>query len=445
MTAAVLAAAAALGMTTVAFSAGRAAASTQSVEVDGREVQFQMYALTDGEGSLTNYVKLRDVAHVLNGTPAKFSVDYNNGIILTTGKAYTSTGTEMQTPYSGDRTYREGTDTVWVDGVPVELKSIILTDDQGRDYTYFKLRDLGAVLGFQVDWSQEKGVLLETGAASLPGAEAFLDRVQGIWYGRDEESGRLQELKIEGNKWLSTTLDNGTYTNVTAAVTDVVEYSGRYCLVLEDGTQVFVDPKGIQVDRQTWNTNVFWLDLDPAGQTGGSDAVPVLTRTGGVQLYPQYQEALEQVNQTNLLLMLLYHDRYQGALGEAKRTALNQVQGIWYGKDEKTGYIEETQVKGDKYLSTTFDGNTYRHVSATISEASGSAGQYRLALRNWEYVVVDTRVNAVSSATAESQVRVFSCDPAKQTARGELVGQLTLGSALRLYPQFQSVLAGMRG
>ena len=28
---------------------------------------------------------------------------------------------------------------------------------------------------------------------------------------------------------------------------------------------------------------------------------------------------------------------------------------------------------------------------------------------------------------------------------GELVGQLTLGSALRLYPQFQSVLAGMRG
>ena len=49
-------------------------ASAQTVTVDGKPVEFQMYALKDANGNDTNYIKLRDMAYVLNGTKAQFSV-----------------------------------------------------------------------------------------------------------------------------------------------------------------------------------------------------------------------------------------------------------------------------------------------------------------------------------------------------------------------------------
>ena len=149
---ATLALAMTLSLLPAAFAAGGTAyASTQAVEVDGKKVEFQMYALKDAAGNPTNYVKLRDVAHVLNGTKAQFSVGYDGSISVTTGQPYADAGGEMTTPYSGDRAYRDGSGAVKVNGQSASLESIILTDDAGGDYTYFKLRDLGTALGFTVD------------------------------------------------------------------------------------------------------------------------------------------------------------------------------------------------------------------------------------------------------------------------------------------------------
>ena len=66
-----LAFALALSLLTVSAGAageGTAYASTQTVLVDGSAVIFQAYALKDAYGNDTNYVKLRDVAQILNGT-----------------------------------------------------------------------------------------------------------------------------------------------------------------------------------------------------------------------------------------------------------------------------------------------------------------------------------------------------------------------------------------
>ena len=214
----ILSAALALAMTLslvpAAFAAGETAyASTQAVEVDGKKVEFQMYALKDASGNGTNYVKLRDVAHVLNGTKAQFSVGYDNAsksIAITTGEAYADTGAEMTTPYSGDRTYQTGSGAVLVNGTPASLESIILTDDAGGGYTYFKLRDLGAALGFQVDWSADRGVIVETGESSVvtpPPADrkVTLEDLQGIWYGisydKNGEMNGEEEWVIHGNQY----------------------------------------------------------------------------------------------------------------------------------------------------------------------------------------------------------------------------------------------------
>lgn len=146
-------------------ASGTAVASTQTVTVDGREVEFQMYALKDENDNLTNYIKLRDIAYVLNGTKAQFSVGYNNAaksISLTTGQPYQAGGTEMTTPFSGDRAYTGGVQALRIDGKDAAMTAITLTDDNGGGYNYFKLRDLGRALGFNVGYSNETGVFLET-------------------------------------------------------------------------------------------------------------------------------------------------------------------------------------------------------------------------------------------------------------------------------------------
>ena len=137
-------------------------ASTQSVKVDGVAVEFQMYALKDEKGNDTNYVKVRDVAYALNGTAAQFNVGWDGAVNLVTGQAYTANGSEMSTPFSGNRSYQDSTAATNVNGSAAALDAILLTDDAGGGYTYYKLRDLGQALGFNVSWSAELGVYIET-------------------------------------------------------------------------------------------------------------------------------------------------------------------------------------------------------------------------------------------------------------------------------------------
>ena len=137
----------------------------QTITIDGTPVTLQAYARKDANGNGTNYVKLRDVALLLNGTKAQFQVDWDGAVNLTTGRAYTRDGTEMNTPFTGDRACEPATATTRVNGQPVQLSAILLKDDKGNGYTYYKLRDLGAALGFAVNWSPERGVSIETGAS----------------------------------------------------------------------------------------------------------------------------------------------------------------------------------------------------------------------------------------------------------------------------------------
>ena len=138
-------------------------ASTQSFGIDYTvSVSVDAYALKDANGNDTNYVKLRDIAHLLNGTEAQFDVAWDGNINLVTDSPYTANGTEMSTPFAGNREYTASAAVTKVNGEVVELEAICLTDDAGGGYTYYKLRDLGKYLGFNVSWTAETGILIET-------------------------------------------------------------------------------------------------------------------------------------------------------------------------------------------------------------------------------------------------------------------------------------------
>lgn len=164
---------------------GVAVSTTQSVEVDGVAVEFETYALLDANGYPTNYAKLRDVAWVLRGTDAGFAVDWSaqRGVSIATGQSYTADGTEMSTPYSGDRDYYLPEEVTAVDGQRRAISAIRLYDDNGNGYTYYKLRDLGSCLGFLVDWEEGRGVFIDTTKVYSGANRTDVAALAGTWTG----------------------------------------------------------------------------------------------------------------------------------------------------------------------------------------------------------------------------------------------------------------------
>jgi len=106
-----------------------------------------------------NFFRVRDVAFMLNGTTSQFEVDWdaeNNAILITTGIPYTPVGLEI-TGRGGARTHAvmPTTSTIFIDGEEVNLTSYHISGNN-----YFMLRELGALLGFDVDWDGENQTIL---------------------------------------------------------------------------------------------------------------------------------------------------------------------------------------------------------------------------------------------------------------------------------------------
>ncbi|MBQ2940683.1 MAG: hypothetical protein IJD97_00455 [Clostridia bacterium] len=135
----------------------------QTITVNGEKHELTAYALKDANGGLTNYVRVRDIAALVNGTSAQFDVRWNNAVELVSGEAYQANGSEFTVPFSGEQTFTYATaPTLHYDTPQPFLSAIVITDASGGGYTYYKLRDLGQTLGFRVDWSEEKGIFIET-------------------------------------------------------------------------------------------------------------------------------------------------------------------------------------------------------------------------------------------------------------------------------------------
>ena len=143
-------------------ASGTALMRRQTVDLNGKSVTLQTYALPGSNGGETNYVRLRDIASLLSGTAAQFGVDWNGSVVIEPDAAYVSNGTEMNAPFSGDRRYQKADAKTLIYGESVPFTAILLTDDQGGGYTYYKLRDLGKVLNFNVGWTAARGIYIES-------------------------------------------------------------------------------------------------------------------------------------------------------------------------------------------------------------------------------------------------------------------------------------------
>lgn len=126
-------------------SANQATVTRQNLYCDGTPRNISAYNI-DG----SNYFMLRDVAHLLNDSTARFSIDTradDQSILVTTGERYQARGDE--TPVVS-RTVSDVTPSDWklvVDGETASVPSYCI----GGFHAY-KLRDLSNAIGFDVGY-----------------------------------------------------------------------------------------------------------------------------------------------------------------------------------------------------------------------------------------------------------------------------------------------------
>ncbi|MEF9971527.1 MAG: hypothetical protein RR731_04380, partial [Oscillospiraceae bacterium] len=144
-----------------------ALSSTTKLMVNGKSVAVDAYNIAGN-----NYIKLRDLASMVNGTAKNFEVTWDNtmgAINLVRGKPYTAVGGEMA---AGDGTSK----AAGRNGAKIYLNGgeIALTAYNIGSNNYFKLRDVMQVFDISVDYDNATDTaLVNTDLSYTPTGDAL--------------------------------------------------------------------------------------------------------------------------------------------------------------------------------------------------------------------------------------------------------------------------------
>ncbi len=167
--------------------------SNQTITVDGEAVEFDVYNI-DGN----NYFKLRDIAMTLDGTDSTFAVGYDSAtrtITCTSGEAYEANGSELVIGEDLSATAVRSNQPLYVNG---ELSTIKAYNLGGNNY--FQLRELGAAIGFGVDYdAATRTVIIDSTKAAAeeeaPAAGAYTLSAKAVSYIGTYEKADDNELE----------------------------------------------------------------------------------------------------------------------------------------------------------------------------------------------------------------------------------------------------------
>ncbi|MCR5481880.1 MAG: phosphodiester glycosidase family protein [Clostridia bacterium] len=131
----------------------------QSIMADGEKVELQAYNIGGN-----NFFKLRDVANILAGSNAEFSVGYDEGtkaVTLDKNGKYSAVGGEGTIKGSENLSVRPSRSKIYVG---TEALKLTVYNIGGNNY--FKLRDLGEAMDFYVGYDNAtKTISIDTGKA----------------------------------------------------------------------------------------------------------------------------------------------------------------------------------------------------------------------------------------------------------------------------------------
>lgn len=169
---AICAAALCIGTAGAGFSAGQA-----DVTVNGWKWRLPTVTGVNEQGGGTTYVKLRDLAYILNGTGGQFGVEFDGSTLVTTGVGYVPVGDELRALSGAE--VQQVSSVMEVNGESRTLEAVWVKTGESDGYLCYKLRELGDALGLNIGWTAEQGVTITTGypADTADSAQQPEDRV----------------------------------------------------------------------------------------------------------------------------------------------------------------------------------------------------------------------------------------------------------------------------
>ncbi len=126
------------------------------VLVNNNAVELSGYVIDN-----SNYFKIRDIAMILRSTGSRFNVMWNsstNAISINVGEKYSVVGGELDEDTSTTQEIYTNNDPIYVNGREADIMAYTINGNN-----YFKIRDLGSIVGFSVDWSDsEQAIIIQT-------------------------------------------------------------------------------------------------------------------------------------------------------------------------------------------------------------------------------------------------------------------------------------------
>ncbi len=135
------------------------APTNSTIYVNGTLVEVDAYKINDN-----NFIKLRDLAYMLNNTNKNFEVTWNNeaqSIEMLSNNTYTVVGGEMVQSDGSAKTATLNQSQIYVDGKAVTLVAYKIDDNN-----FFKLRDIMQIFDVAVGWeASTDAVTLDTNSS----------------------------------------------------------------------------------------------------------------------------------------------------------------------------------------------------------------------------------------------------------------------------------------
>ncbi len=168
--------------------------STSRVAVDGFLVAPEGYCINQ-----ENYYKLRDLAFLLTGKSTAFDVVWDDEyqcISMITGRDYTVAGGEMA-PSGGAEIYKfvPSYSEVRLNGQPVQMTGYNINNNN-----YYRIRDVGPLIGFHVDWDNDNAaVIISSTADAIAPPAALQPTPPEDVSGGDSASGSTDMPDVSGS------------------------------------------------------------------------------------------------------------------------------------------------------------------------------------------------------------------------------------------------------
>ena len=156
--------------------------SPHDIWVDGVDYSNLMTIYNINE---QNFVKVRDLAAILNGSGSQFDVGWNNAqqmVVLTTAQPYTSVSGDLSGRATSNRDAAYNHAIVQINGRIASLVSYNIDDS-----TYFNVRDMAREIGFSVKFEPATSTIVITSSGFVPLPIDGWVGIDGFWAERPFE------------------------------------------------------------------------------------------------------------------------------------------------------------------------------------------------------------------------------------------------------------------